>query len=86
MLNQVTIVGRICRSLDDNGILRISVPRTTGDKINKIKVKITGDMISTVKTYCKERDLIGIRGRLEEESGRIILVAEKVTFLSAKDE
>ena len=55
------------------------VPIELGDNIGK-----------NVCSYCKKGDILGIKGRLEsfqnEDKNIIKLIAEKVTFLSSKQE
>ena len=36
--------------------------------------------------WCKKGDVVGIRGRLQSDEGKIQVVAEKVTFLTSKKE
>ena len=37
-----------------------------------------------VKDYCKKGDILGVKGRIEVKDDKVIIVAEKVTFLSSK--
>jgi single-stranded DNA-binding protein len=43
-------------------------------------------MANTTKEYCRKGDLIGIKGRLDSlwQNNRIVVVADKVTFLATK--
>ena len=43
---------------------------------------------SSVKDYCQKGDIIGVRGRIEtryfEDKKNIVIIGDKVTFLSSK--
>lgn len=101
MINQVTLVGRIAKDLEiteteqGNKILSlvVAVPRTyrnvNGEyETDFIPIRIgQGSMLETTKEYCLKGDLIGIRGRLQRnETENLIVIAEKVTFLSSRKE
>lgn len=101
MINQVTLVGRIAKDLEiieteqGNKILSlvVAVPRTyknvNGEyETDFIPIRISqGSMLETTKEYCLKGDLIGIRGRLQRsETEKLIVIAEKVTFLSSRKE
>lgn len=91
MLNQVVMVGRI-KNIDvkDNKCyIKITVPRSykneNGEYENDIlDTMVVGGMVDNVENYCTVGDLIGVKGRLEETNKGMIVVAEKVTFLSSK--
>ena len=99
MLNQLTLVGRIIRSgKDDAGsIITIKVPRAYKNEEGIYEVDIfdihilADNMMKNVAEYCKEGDLIGIKGRLQmykyESDGKkmrkTLILAEKITFLSS---
>ena len=101
MINQVTLVGRIAKDLEiieteqGNKILSIvvAVPRiyknVNGEyETDFIPVRIgKGSMLEATKEYCLKGDLIGVRGRLQRsETEKLIVKAEKVTFLSSRKE
>ena len=45
-----------------------------------------GNVEKNTKEWTKKGDIIGIRGRLQEEEGTLYVMAEKITFLSSKKE
>lgn len=54
-----------------------------------IPVQLCGAIAESTSTYCKKGDIVGVKGRLETEQGedntqKVKVVAEKVTFLSSK--
>lgn len=89
MCNQVLLVGRLVEINEDN-ILYISVNRNYKNEndeyeTDKIKVYVWGKISESTKQYCKVGDIIGIKGRLQEDkiNGEMKIVAERVTFLSS---
>ncbi len=100
MLNQVVIVGRLVEDikLEEQGnkkVARITlrVPRSyknmSGDyESDYIDCILWSGIAENSYEYCKKDDLIGIKGRLQKGNNDtgMIVVAEKLTFLSAKKE
>ena len=91
MLNQSVIVGRVA-NFQRNSIT-LAVPRSYKNKegmyeTDFITCKLCGSMLENAKEYLKNGDLIGIKGRLEQQTtdSRLLVVAEKLTFLSSKRE
>lgn len=85
MLNQSVVVGRI-HSMG-NGILTLAVPRSYKNEQGEydtdyINVTLLGSIEKNVAEYCKNGDLVGVKGRLQGGLNTMSLVAEKVTFLS----
>ena len=96
MMNQVVLIGRMTQDVEtkeENGkeisVITIAVSRQFKNENGEydtdlIPVIIWGGIATNVKEYCRKGDLMGIRGRLQVESGNIQVIAEKVTFLSSK--
>ena len=96
MLNQVVLVGRLAQDIeitttdDEKKIanITIAVPRNTKNEDGEyetdfINARLWSGIATNVEEYCKKGDLIGIKGRLEStDDKQLIMVAEKVTFLS----
>lgn len=59
-----------------------------------IDINLFNVIAENTKEYCKKGDLVGVKGRIEtkeielnsEKTRQIVLIAEKVTFLSNKKE
>lgn len=96
MLNQTVIVGRITKDIEikelENGKkvinLTIAVPRSYKNAegiydTDFIPCTLWNYIATNVLEYCKKGDLVGIKGRLENKEDKLVLVAEKVTFLSS---
>lgn len=101
MLNQFISVGRLVKEptmLETkdgkkmaNVTLSVARPykNIDGEYENDIlEYSILGDMADRILEYCKNGDLLGIRGRItsEEVDGKNVMtiLAEKITFLSSK--
>lgn len=108
MLNQIVLVGRLVKMPEvfttESGkrmtYLTLAIPRTFKNADGEydtdfIDCVLWNTVAETTLEYCKQGDLIGIKGRVqsrmvEDEDGnnykKIEIVAEKVTFLSSKKE
>ena len=106
MLNQIVLVGRLVKmpevitteSGKSMAYLTLAIPRTFKNSAGEydtdfIDCVLWNTVAETTSEYCKQGDLIGIKGRVqsrmvEDEDGnnykKIEIVAEKVTFLSSK--
>jgi len=88
MLNQAVIVGRI-KEFKENDLL-IEVNRTYKNENGEydtdlLKVKMGFDN-PNINEYITNGSLIGVKGRIENINNQNIIVAEKITFLSGKNE
>ena len=94
MLNQFIIVGRIVKDLEkESNVITIAIPRhyknEDGDYDTAfVDVAIDGTLAKTTIEYCKKGDIIGVKGNIKSEISndirKMLLVAERVTFLSSK--
>lgn len=90
MLNQIGLVGRIYEN-KYKGFITIAVPRYFKNEEGEydtdyIKCKVTGHIEENTKEWTKKGDIIGIKGRLQEEEGTLYVIVEKVTVLSSNKE
>ena len=96
MLNQMVLVGRIANEIEkEEGTkakIIIAVPRnfknTDGEyETDFIPCVLSGGIATNVIEYCKQGDLVGIKGRVQctkiNDENAIELIAEKLTFLSS---
>ena len=94
MLNQFIIVGRIVKDLEkESNVITIAIPRHYKNEDGEydtdfVDVAIDGTLAKTTIEYCKKGDIIGVKGSIKSEISndirKMILVAERVTFLSSK--
>jgi len=93
MLNQVVLVGRITSIPEEEkkDKIIISVPRayknTDGEYENDfITIQLFKSLSENAFEYLTTGDLVGIKGRLQTKDDKVIVCAEKLTFLSSKRE
>lgn len=95
MLNRVILVGRVVELINNDNeelIIKLKVPRyyknDNGEYENDIITCVTYRGISEqVSSYVKNNDMISIRGRLKSlEDNILVVMAEKITFLTSKGE
>lgn len=88
MVNSVMLVGRMKSNLKESGnefIIQVSRVEKNDEGIYEydlIPVICWEGISKQMKEYCTEGSTIGIRGRLETKGKKVIVIAEKVTFLS----
>lgn len=97
MLNQTVLVGRITKDVEIKkiedkkyAILKLAIPRSFKNEEGNydtdfIDVSIFDNIAQNIKEYCKAGDLVGVKGRLESKEDKLVLVGEKVTFLSSSE-
>lgn len=100
MLNQTVLVGRLVKEVevkevDDRKVayLTLAVQRSYKNEegiyeTDFVPCTLWNGIAENVAEYCRKGDLVGVKGRLQTENNGLVLVAEKVTFLSSakKDE
>lgn len=99
MLNQVVLVGRLAGETEiieaetAKKIYKIllAVPRSFKNESGEyetdfISCTLYGNIGEQTNSWCEKGDLVGIKGRIKGQDGKINIVAEKVTFLSSKKE
>lgn len=101
MLNQIILVGRITKTPEmmENqdgskfAIINLAVPRTFKNENGEyetdfINCTLWTDIAENTCKYCKKGDVVCIRGRIQNlnNTAQLQLIAEKVSFLSSKEE
>lgn len=90
MLNQVVLVGRLVEEIkEERNDVVIAVYRAFKNEEgiyeqDIVPIQIWGGIRDKCKEYLHKGDLLGIRGRIETKEDKIVIIAEKVTFLSSK--
>lgn len=99
MLNHIVLVGRLVNDPTieelENGRKRseitLAVQRAFKNEVGLydtdfIPVALYEGIADNTANYCKKGDVIGIKGRLQIEEDKLMVVADRVTFLSSKKE
>ena len=101
MLNQVILVGRLTKDIEvkegENGskyaILNLAIPRSFKNaegeyETDIIDCKCFECIAENTAEYCKQGDIVGIKGRfqttIKEDAKETEIIADKVTFLSSR--
>lgn len=96
MLNQTVIIGRLVSNPEITQVeerslcnIQIAVPRNyKNDKgeyeTDFVPVMVWDGIATNLNEYCHKGDLVGVKGRIEMKDNQIIIIAEKITFLSSK--
>ena len=89
MLNQFVIVGRVQEiKKGDNVELVVSIPRSFKNSKGEyehdiLTFKVFDSIAHNVREYVNKKDIVGIKGRIQNTTGDVELIGEKVTFLSS---
>lgn len=93
-MNQVTLVGRLTENPtieeinnSKRTIITIAIPRDFENieriyETDFIKCVLWNGIASSTTEYCHKGDVVGIRGRLQSNDKGMIVVADKITFIS----
>lgn len=86
MNNTVLLIGNYKYIDHSTNTLYLQVPRKDEEDLNA-PVKLSCKLLENVIQYCKINDIMGVKGHLRNtEDGRLIVIAEKLTFLSSYPE
>lgn len=97
MLNQLVLVGRLTDKPEiveteegkKYGTVTLAVPRSFKNdegvyETDFIPCVLYNGIVQQVSEWCKKCDIVGVKGRVQAEEGKIQFIAEQVTFLSSK--
>ena len=85
-MNNVILVGRITSFEGNEVIISITRNYKNEDGIymsDLIPIWLTANIREKMQEFCKIGDVIGVKGRLENR-GEVVVMADKVSFISAK--
>lgn len=99
MNNSVILIGRITStpevqdSIDNKTycIVTLAIQRNYKNsegvyETDFIPVRLEGIVATNTAEYCKQGDLVGVKGKLRKTiDGRLQVYAERITFLASKD-
>ena len=90
MLNAVTVVGRINYIYIEDNILEIKYIKQlykdnveNGEEEIYIPVMLSASMMNKTKQYYDINDIVGVKGWLRNRDGKLIVMADKLTFLAS---
>ena len=90
MLNGVTVVGRINYIYIEDNILEIKCIKQlykdnveNGEEEIYIPVMLSDSIMERTKQYCDINDIVGVKGWLKNRDGKLIVMADKLTFLAS---
>lgn len=90
MLNSVNIVGRINYIYIEDNILEVKCIKQlykddvkSGEEEIYIPVMLSDSIMNRTKQYCNINDIVGVKGWLKNRDGKLIVMAEKLTFLAS---
>ena len=92
MHNMVYLIGRIASELEnkEEQVFNVAVQRTLNEEgiyeTDIIPVLIKGTISTTTYKYCKKGDLVGVKGQLYTIDNKLIVMVEKLSFLSSNKE
>ena len=96
MLNQIILVGRMVEDvkiIEENekkyGCMDLKIPRSYKNdegifEEDIIPVKLWGQVAENTYEYCKKGNIVGIKGRIENNNNELTIIADKITFLSSR--
>lgn len=86
MLNQFILVARVrdISDIEDKTQLTVVVKQNSGDIT--VPVYLIDGMAENAKAYLEEDAIVGLKGIIDTDQNGLILVAQKMTFLSSKKE
>ena len=89
MHNMVYLIGRLSADIKENdSSIKLAVTRAYKNEIGEyetdfVEVKLFGAMLENTIKYIKKGDLIGVKGRLQVENNQLIVIADKLSFLTS---
>lgn len=96
-MNQVILVGKIFGDIkvetgeNDKKVCKLKIVVSRNFKNidgvyenDLIDIILWNGVAESTVEYCKNGDVIGIKGRLQVEDNNLQVIAEKITFLSSK--
>lgn len=93
-MNNVMLVGRLVKNpevKEGKALITLAITRPYKNldgtyDTDFVDCVLWNGIAQNAAEWCKKGDVVGIRGRLQSDEGKIQVVAEKVTFLTSKKE
>ena len=91
MLNQMVLVGKVkeIKKQKEKTIIKLGVTRSYKNsegiyETDIISINVNNNIADNFNKYCTIGDVIGIKGHIETKNNRMVLIADRLTFLSSK--
>lgn len=91
MLNTVVLVGRLTYIYETDSIIEVTTTQPIYKDNEQIgqetvinPVLVDSSMIKNIKDYCNIGNVIGVKGSTKNKDNGIIIVGNKLTFLSSQ--
>lgn len=89
-MNQFIIIGKTTENKLENNYFSVEVTRRLknqdgGYDTDILKVLAFGEISKGLYEYLCEGMMVGVTGRIEVRDGEMVLIAEKVSFLSREE-
>lgn len=86
-MNSLLLVGRIVKINDNN--IKLAIKRYYKNEYGIYEtdfftIKLNDNLMEKIKLYCRKGDLIGIKGKLETDNNKVVVIAERLTFLASQ--
>ena len=89
MHNMVYLIGRLSTDIKEtDSSINLAITRQYKNENGEyetdfVDVKLFGAMLENTIKYIKKGDLIGVKGRLQVENNQLIVIADKLSFLTS---
>lgn len=96
MLNQVVLVGRLtCDPISEPNRpckeIHLAIPRSYKNSDGEYETDFIDcelwntTIAQSASEYCRKGDIVGVKGRLESKDNKLVVMCEKLTFLSSNN-
>ena len=84
MTNQILLIGRLKEISNTELVVEVRESVNSNDTVI-LTVVVGENIMKHVKDLCHIDDLVGIKAFFKNELGRVVIYADKITFLSSKN-
>lgn len=91
MPNMVVLVGKLTYIYEADGMIEVTTikpiyedDKMVGEETTRNPVLVGSSMMKHIKDYCHIGDTIGIKGSTKNRDNSLVILGEKLTFLSSQ--